>query len=50
MLAIFWRIFVFIIIDWEDNQEVDVFNGKDTFFSYEDYGFVVDGEQMKISY
>lgn len=28
------------IIDWEDNQLVDVYNGYDTFYSYHDYGFV----------
>ena len=28
------------IINWEDNQLVDVYNGYDTFYSYSDYGFV----------
>jgi hypothetical protein len=39
-LGLFWRIFVTVVINWEDNQTVDVFNMYDTFYAYEDYGFV----------
>jgi hypothetical protein len=39
-LGIFWRIIVRDVIDWENNDQIDVFNGYDTFYSLEDYGFV----------
>ena len=50
LLAIIWRIFVTIMVDWENNQEFDVFNGFQTFYSYEDYDFVDEhGNQMRES-
>jgi hypothetical protein len=37
MLGIGWRIFVTITIDWENNDEVDVYNGYETFYSSYDF-------------
>lgn len=45
-VAIMWRIYVTIIIEWENNEEVDVYNGKETFYSCQDYGFVDNGIEM----
>ena len=40
-----WRIFTTMYIDYENNQDIDVFNGKDTFYTF--YGFVdEDGVHM----
>jgi hypothetical protein len=41
-LGLLWRIFTTVIIDWQDNETIDVFNGLDTFYSCEDYGWVND--------
>lgn len=39
-LAVFWRIVTNTLIDWENNQSIDVYNGKETFYGYADYDFV----------
>jgi hypothetical protein len=31
------------VINWKDNQHIDVYNGKYTFYNYPDYGFVEEG-------
>jgi hypothetical protein len=38
LLAIFWRIWISVCVDWENNDEIDVFNGYETWYTY--YGFV----------
>lgn len=49
-LAIFWRIYVQDIIDYENWDVYDVYNGKDCFFSKPDFGFIdEDGvEELKV--
>lgn len=37
MLAIIWRIYVTIFIDYENNEDLDVFNGFDTFYNSYDF-------------
>ena len=39
-LGIFWKIIVTNVIDWRQNDLVDVYNGYSTFYSEESYGFV----------
>ena len=39
-LAILWRIFVYDIVDWRNNTEIDVYWGDETFYKFEDYGFI----------
>ena len=38
-LAIFWHIFVKDLVNWQYVDNIDVYNGYTTFYSYEDYGF-----------
>jgi hypothetical protein len=35
-----WRIYIKFMIDWENNDMIDVYNGYYTFYNYPDYGFV----------
>ena len=39
-LGIFWKIIVTFVIDWQNNDMVDVYNGYSTFYSEESYGFI----------
>ena len=48
-LGLLWRIFTTKIIDWKSNEILDLFNGYDTFYSHEDYGWVDKHGQHRIN-
>lgn len=48
-MAIFWRIIVHDVIDWENNETVDVFCGTNTFYSQPNFGFINEDYEVLLS-
>ena len=43
-LGIFWIIITRDILEWENSENYDVYNQKESFYSFESYGFIDDHE------